>query len=124
MITVDEFLNLLSEDVSWTAGEDFGNNEDLLLRKNCARITHRYLQKVLDEPDEVSDLPSCRVVRDLFDCRICTPHVIQVLAKGIMYPRKRGPIWLFEGNEEVSHDEALIIVDSIKDASLRHSEKR
>ena len=123
MITVEEFIKLLSEEVSWTEGEDFGGNEEQLLRKNCARITHRYLQKVLDEPDEVSDLPTCRVIKDLFDCRICTPHVIQVIAKGIMYPRKRGPIWLFEGNDEVSRDEALIIVDSIKDVSLRHSNK-
>ena len=44
MITVGRFIRLLAEDTSWTIGEDFGSDEDVLLRKNCARIIHRFLQ--------------------------------------------------------------------------------
>ena len=80
-MTVGEFIRLLSEDTSWTAGEDFGGDEDILLRKNCARIIHRYLQKVAGEPDETIDLPSASEIRDLNDCRICAPHIAQVIAK-------------------------------------------
>ena len=106
MITVGRFIRMLSEDTSWTIGEDFGSDEDVLLRKNCARIIHRFLQKVMGEPDETSDLPSQDDIRDLFDCRICAPHIIQVVAKKIMKPCQRGSVRLFEGDTEVSEPEA------------------
>ena len=112
-MTVGEFLSLLSTDRSWTEGEDFGSDEDILLRKNCARIIHRYLQKVSGEPDETEDLPSVAEIRDLNDCRICAPHIAQVIAKGIMEPRQKGNLILFEGNEEVTRDDAEIYVDLV-----------
>ena len=106
MITVGRFIRLLAEDTSWTIGEDFGSDEDVLLRKNCARIIHRFLQKVMGEPDATSYIPSQDDIRDLFDCRICAPHIIQVVAKNIMKPRQRGALSLFEGDAEVSEQEA------------------
>lgn len=112
-MTVGEFIRLLSEDTSWTAGEDFGGDEDILLRKNCARIIHRYLQKVAGEPDETIDLPSATEIRDLNDCRICAPHIAQVIAKGIMEPRQKGSLILFEGNEEVTIEDARIYIDLV-----------
>lgn len=105
-MTTGEFLKLLSEDIGWTVGEDFGNESDILLRKNCARIIHRYLQKVKSEADETADLPARADIPDLFDCRICAPHIIQVVAKGIMKTRKRGGLNLFDGDAEVSGVEA------------------
>ena len=112
-MTVGEFILLFSEDTSWTAGEDFGGDEDILLRKNCARIIHRYLQKVAGEPDETEDLPSVTEIRDLNDCRICAPHIAQVIAKGIMEPRQKGSLILFEGNEEVTMEDARIYIDLV-----------
>ena len=100
-MTVGVFLDMLSEDKAWTSGEDFGNEDDVLLRKNCARILHRYLQKVKGEKDETEGLPSSSDVRDIYDCRICAPHIVQVIAKGIMQPRKTGCLMLFEGDKEV-----------------------
>lgn len=113
-MTTGEFLQLLSVDTSWTAGEDFGPEQDILLRKHCACIIHRYLQKVIGEPDEISDLPSRADIPDLYDCRICAPHIIQVLAKGIMEPCKRGELILFDGNSEVSGVEAERYISGIK----------
>ena len=111
-MTTEEFIKLISEDVSWTAGEDFGS-DDVLLRKNCARIIHRYLQKVVGEPDNITDLPTNADIPDLYDCRICVPHIIQVMAKGIMEPHKRGPILLFEGDVEVTNEEAMMVLGKI-----------
>jgi len=91
----------------WTAGEDFGSCTEVLLRKNCARILHRYLQKVAGVKDLSTGLPSYDEVRDIYDCRICAPHISQVLARGIMETYTRGDIQLFEGNREVSRDDAI-----------------
>lgn len=91
----------------WTAGEDFGTEDEVLLRKNCARILHRYLQKVAGVKDLSAGLPSYEEVRDIYDCRICAPHISQVLARGIMETYTRGDIQLFEGNREVSRDDAI-----------------
>ena len=113
-MTTGEFIKLLSEDASWTAGEDFGHESDILLRKNCACIIHRYLQKVIGEPDETSDLPSSADIPDLYDCRICAPHIIQLIAKGMMEPRCRGVLMLFEGEAEVSEDDAVCFAERIR----------
>ena len=110
MITVGKFVKMLSGDTSWTAGEDFGSDDEILLRKNCARIIHRYLQKVKNEPDDTENLPSRTDIPDLFDCRICAPHIVQVVAKKIMEPRQRGPVYLFEGDDEVTEEETLEFV--------------
>ena len=101
---------MLSSDTSWTRCEDFGSDEDVLLRKNCARILHRFIQKVRNEPDETESLPSRTDISDLFDCRICAPHIVQVVAKKIMKPRQKGPVYLFEGDDEVTEDEAIEFV--------------
>ena len=109
-MTVGGFISMISEDDSWISGEDFGAGDDILLRKNCARIIHRYLQKVLREPDEITGLPSPAEVPDLNDCRICAPHIAQVIAKGIMSPRETGPVKLFGGDWEVDADDARIYI--------------
>ena len=97
----------------WTAGEDFGSEDEILLRKNCARILHRYLQKVMGEKDESVGLPSYEEVRDIYDCRTCAPHISQVLAKGIMETFPRGDLQLFEGNREVLKEEAFLYISRI-----------
>lgn len=93
--------------MDWTAGEDFGSDGEILLRKNCARILHRYLQKVMGVKDLSTGLPSYEEVRDIYDCRICAPHISQVIARGIMPACERGSLRLFEGNREVDPKEAL-----------------
>ena len=108
-MTVGAFLQFLQDETGcpdWTAGEDFGSSDEILLRKNCARILHRYLQKVMGVKDLSIGLPSYEDVRDIYDCRICAPHISQVLARGIMQTYTRGNLQLFEGNREVDQKEA------------------
>ena len=114
MILTGEFIKMLSEDTSWTLGEDFGSDDDVLLRKNCARIIHRYLQKIIGEPDETECLPSPSDIPDMNDCRICAPHVAQVIAKGIMKPFEKGGITLFGGDKEVCREDALLYIGKIR----------
>lgn len=54
-----------------------------LLRKDAARIIHEFLRDELKEPEESDASPAYRL-QDLFDCRVCAGHVIQVYVKGIM----------------------------------------
>lgn len=123
-MTVSDFLNILNaqtnmrqatkvsdDDLSWTVGEEFGESDDVLLRKNCARILHRYMQKVLGEKDATEGLVSNREVRDIYDCRICAVHIVQVLTKGIMQTVDINGLRLFDGNREVSEDEALLYIE-------------
>ena len=68
----------------------------------------------MNEPDETESLPSPADIPDMNDCRICAPHVAQVIAKGIMKPFEKGGITLFEGDKEVSIEEALKFENRIK----------
>lgn len=60
--------------------------------------------------DVTTGLPSYEDVRDIYDCRICAPHISQVLARGIMETRTRGNLQLFEGNREVLKEEASLYI--------------
>lgn len=124
MILTGDFIKLLSDDTSWTTGEDLGSNEDVLIRKNCARILHRYLQKVKNESDETANIPSPADIPDINDCRICAPHIAQVIAKGIMEPAGRGGLKLFEGDREVSAKEALSLIERTNGSELRLSRSK
>lgn len=112
-MTVGAFLRCLPDAQDWMAGEDFGSEDEVLLRKNCARILHRYLQKVMGVRDATTELPSYEEVRDIYDCRICAPHISQVLARGIMETFPRGNLQLFEGNREVHEEEASLYISRI-----------
>lgn len=54
-----------------------------ITKKNAARIVHEYLRQELEEPDEIDGSPAY-VLQDLFDCRVCAGHIMQVYVKGIM----------------------------------------
>lgn len=76
-----------------------------LLRKDVARIVHVYLYSVLDEPDS-TDITSSYILKDLYDCRVCTIHIMQVYTKGIMDSIKVLPsLHLFGLKEPVSKSE-------------------
>ncbi len=80
--TEEDMLKFRRE--GWIEEWDVLHGNEPLLRKNAARILHMYMLKVLKEPDEASDGPSRKVLRDIFDCRVCANHVAQVYDKGIM----------------------------------------
>ena len=76
-----------------------------MTRKNIVGLIHDFLRTELQEPDEI-DSASAYVLQDLFDCRVCAGHIIQVYIKGIMdgivLPDGR---MVFAGEKEVSKEE-------------------
>ena len=67
----------------WLEMQDVAKQEELLLRKHAARIIHNFLRLELKETDEIDGSPAY-VLQDLFDCRVCAGHIIQMYVKGIM----------------------------------------
>lgn len=93
--------------------------EDVLTRKRCAVIIHRYLQETLKEKD-VINIERAYKIKDLFDCRICANHIAQVVLKGIMDVRKYpGDILMFELEKEVVPEEISNIVKRTVDLKER-----
>lgn len=77
-----------------------------ITRKEAACVIHEFLRKELREPDEIDAGPAMEL-RDLFDCRVCAGHIIQVYVKGIMEGRVQADgTLLFCGEEPVTENEA------------------
>jgi len=117
-ITEKEFIEKLTAG-GGTNPSPAGCVEDTLLRKEAARIVHNFLRMELQEADAVDGSPAY-ALQDLFDCRVCAGHIIQVYVKGIMdavvLPDGRR---IFGTDKEVSLCEAEKIV-----ARIFHKEDR
>ena len=77
----------------------------VIKRKHVAKILHEYLRTELNEPDEIDSTPAY-ILQDLFDCRVCAGHIIQVYVKGIMdeITLPDGKV-IFDSEKEVSEEE-------------------
>lgn len=75
----------------WLQEQDVTGRKQPLQKKHCARIVHNFLLIEKKEPDEIDSGPAGKL-QDLFDCRVCAGHVMQVYTKGIMdgYKNKDG----------------------------------
>ena len=114
-ITIREFVeklaagggvNPLPADCAWLEVQDAALQEKALQRKTAARIIHNFLRLEVKEPDEIDGSPAY-VLQDLFDCRVCAGHIIQVYVKGIMDGMVLSDGTLVFGAEEaVSEEEA------------------
>lgn len=103
----------------WLEQQDAANRSQPLLRKHAARIIHNYLRMEVEEADEVDGSPAY-VLQDLFDCRVCAGHIIQVYVKGIM----DGVVLMderqmFAANKEVSLSEAEEMIARVFRMELR-----
>ena len=67
----------------WIQEQDVNGRQMPLIKKHCARIVHEFLRCEQKEPDEIDSGPAGKL-QDLFDCRVCAGHVMQVYTKGIM----------------------------------------
>ena len=67
----------------WLQEQDVSERQQPLLKKHCARIVHEFLRREQKEPDELDSGPAGKL-QDLFDCRVCAGHIMQVYTKGIM----------------------------------------
>jgi len=98
-VSTEQFINTLSKysadltentdfitygyQAGWLQDMDVTGREFPLVRKNAARILHEFLRIELQESD-ISDISAAYRLQDLFDCRICVSHIMQMYAKGIM----------------------------------------
>ena len=97
----------------WLETQDIANQEKALLRKHTARIVHNFLRLERNEADEMDGSPAY-VLRDLFDCRVCAGHIIQVYVKGIMdgITIADGSM-IFGADEVVSEAEAEVLIERV-----------
>ncbi len=84
-----------------------------MTRKNIVGLIHDFLRTELQEPDEIDSAPAY-VLQDLFDCRVCAGHIIQVYVKGIMdgivLPDGR---MVFDAEKQVSKEELSDIMTKV-----------
>ncbi len=114
-VSLQEFLTLLL--ISDDAINDAHNSglidlymsehaDDMIFRKDAAKILHLYLKNICQVKDE-EDISPAAVLKDLYDCRVCADHIAQVFIKGIMkghdYP---GGLMIFDPNVEITDAEA------------------
>ncbi len=106
-------------EVGWLEEEDVMAREVPLVRKQAARIAHEFLRREQKEED-TDDVSSAGVLQDLYDCRICVRHVMQVYAKGIMdgFTNLQGR-YVFGMEEYVSEPEMEQILKRLFHAHLR-----
>lgn len=91
---------------------DISPNQELR-RKNAAVLTHLFIRDVLHVSDitEKEKLDEATKLKDIYDCRVCTQHIIQVYARGIMdawfvIEHSTGECLVFGGEEEITQNEA------------------
>ena len=84
-----------------------------LLRKQAAVQVHEYLRRELGEADEI-DVRASYELKDLFDCRVCAGHIMQVYVKGIMEAcESEGGLLIFGTEREISGKEAEKIIEKV-----------
>lgn len=89
-------------------------------KRTAARIIHQFIKIHLHIPDE-KDISSAEILKDLYTCRICTNHVAQVFAKGIMsseelFDNSNGNIGqYFNMLKELNLNDIKLIINRIKE---------
>lgn len=103
----------------WLEDMDIAGKDATLLKKNAARITHEFLRLEMHEPDN-EDISAAVKLRDLYDCRVCTKHIMQVVAKGIMEGYYiTDTLYLFGFNDAITHEDMLKIITRILHPEFR-----
>lgn len=97
----------------WLEAQDVAGRKAVLQRKTAARILHEFLRRECQEVDEIDGSPAYRL-QDLFDCRVCAGHIIQVYMKGIMEDKKTADgVLVFGTEDEVSLKEAENVLERV-----------
>lgn len=103
----------------WLEDMDITGKDEPLSKKNAARITHEFLRLEMHEPDS-EDISAAVKLRDLYDCRVCTKHIMQVVAKGIMEGYYiTDTLYLFGLNDAITHEDMLKIITRILHPEFR-----
>lgn len=103
----------------WLEEQDVTSSNFPIERKTAARILHQFLRKELQEQDE-PDVSEATKLQDLYECRVCVSHVMQVYVKGIMdgHTTPTG-CFVFGMQETITEQEAEKIIERVF-----HPEKR
>jgi len=67
----------------WLEEQDVTGKVLPLERRTAARIVHQFIKRELKEMDETNRSAASKL-QDLYECRSCVEHVVQVYVKGIM----------------------------------------
>lgn len=71
----------------WLEDQDETHPENPLNRQTAARILHEFLRIECGLAD-LQDISSATQLKDLYTCRVCTNHIAQVCARGLMHPQE------------------------------------
>ena len=105
--------------IGWLEDLDVSHCKEPLQRKNAARILHEFMRIELRESD-AEDISPAKKLRDLYDCRVCAKHVMQVYTKGIMEGNYvTDTLYLFEMNRGITAQEADIYIERVFQPELR-----
>lgn len=105
--------------VGWLEDMDITYRNEPLQRKNAARILHEFMRIELKEAD-VEDVSPAKKLRDLYDCRVCAKHVMQVYTKGIMEGNYlTDTLYLFEMDRGITVQEAETYIARVFQSKLR-----
>jgi len=106
-------------DMGWLEEMDLTDRDTPLLKKNAARIAHEFIRLQLHEPDS-ENINAAAKMRDIYDCRVCTKHIMQMVAKGIMEGYYiTDTLYLFGINDPVTQKEAQTIIKRIFRPNMR-----
>lgn len=97
----------------WLEEQDVAGRALPLERKTAVRIIHQFLKLELKELDETA-VSAASKLQDLYECRVCAGHVMQVYVKGIMdgHTDNAGR-FVFGMNERVSPGETREIIQRL-----------
>ena len=71
----------------WLEDQDESHPENPLNRQTTARILHEFL-RIECSLDDLQDISSATKLKDLYTCRVCTNHIAQVCARGLIHPQE------------------------------------
>ena len=102
----------------WLEDQDETHPEKPLNRQTAARILHEFL-RIECGLDDLQDISSATQLKDLYTCRVCTNHIAQVCARGLMHPQEiqtsEKEEQIFNHLEVMKKSEALEILQKVKE---------
>lgn len=127
-VTIEQFIDMLAGakggvsyayKAGWIEAQEVTHKDALLDRKTAARILHQFLRRELLEDDEM-ECREASSLQDLYACRVCVSHVMQVYVKGIMdgYRDAFGR-FIFGMNDKISEEEVKGILQRLLDRRAR-----
>ena len=109
----------------WIEDQDERFCDKSLNRQTAARILHQFMKIELGVPD-LQDISAANILADLYTCHTCVNHIAQVYLRGIMeaqtVERDGKEYKIFNHLEEVSEEEAILILKRVSAISCSSSE--